>query len=108
MEFNINDRRGREVQVPALRGKPSVRKLREQSFQYNGPKLFNSLPKYLRNISKVKVEEFKEKLDKYLQQIPDEPNVESLTPSACDMFTAAPSNSIVDQSRTNKLRRPGA
>ena len=96
----MNDRRGREAQVPALRGKPSVRKLREQSFQYNGPKLFNSLPKYLRNISKVSVEEFKEKLDKYLELIPDEPNVEGLTPSACDMFTAAPSNSIVDQSRT--------
>ena len=56
----------------------------------------------------VSVEEFKEKLDKYLELIPDEPNVEGLTPSACDMFTAAPSNSIVDQSRTNKLRRPGA
>ena len=60
LEFNINDRRGREVQVPALREKPSVRKLREQSFQYNGPKLFNSLPKYLRSITKVAVEEFKE------------------------------------------------
>ena len=108
MEVNINERRGREVKVPALRGHPSVRKLREQSFQYNGLRLFNSLPKYLRSISKVSVEEFKEKLDKYLQQIPDEPNVKGLTPSACDMFTAAPSNSIVDQSKTNKPRRPGA
>ena len=95
-------------QVPVLRGKPSVGKLREQSFQYNGPKLFNSLPKYLRSISKVSVEEFKEKFDKYLQQIPDEPNVEGLTPSAFAMFTAAQSFSIVDQSGTNKLRRPGA
>ena len=103
-----NDRRGREVKVPALTGHPSIRKLREQSFQYNGPKLFNSLPKHLRSISKVSVEEFKEKLYKYLQQIPDEPNVEGLTPSACDMFTASPSNSIVDQARNNKLRRPGA
>ena len=82
-------------------------KMREQSFQCNGPKLFNSLPKEIRNISKVSVEEFKEKLDKYLQKIPDEPNVEGLTPSACDMFTTAPSNSVVDQSRTNKPRRPG-
>ena len=103
----MNERRGREVKVPILRGKPAVRKLREQSFQYNGPKLFNSLPKCLRGISKVSVEEFKEKLDKYLQHIPDEPNVEGLTPSACDLFTAAPSNSIVDQSRNSKLRRPG-
>ena len=104
----MNERRGREVKVPILRGKPAVRKLREQSFQYNGPKLFNSLPKCLRGISKVSVEEFKEKLDKYLQHIPDEPNVEGLTPSACDLFTAAPSNSIVDQSRNSKIRRPGA
>ena len=78
----MNDRRGREVKFLS--------------------------PKYLRSISKVSVEEFKEKLGKYLQHIPDEHNVEGLTPSARDMFTAAPSNSIVDQSRTNKLRRPGA
>ena len=108
LEVNLNDRRGREVKVPTLKGKPAVRKLREQSFQYNGPRLFNSLPKCLRGISKVSVEEFKEKLDKYLQNIPDEPNVEGLTPSACDLYSAAPSNSLVDQSRNSKLRRPGA
>ena len=55
LEVNKNERRGREIKVPILRGKPAVRKLREQSFQYNGPKLFNSLPKCLRGISKVSV-----------------------------------------------------
>ena len=108
LDCTTSDRRGREACVPALKGKPSVRKLREQSFQHNGPKLFNSLPKQLRNLSNVSVEDFKEKLDKYLQKLPDEPNVEGLTPSACDLYSAAPSNSIVDQARTSQTRRPGA
>ena len=66
LNFTTSDRRGREASIPILMGKPSVRKLREQSFQYNGPKLFNSLPKQLRNISNVSVDDFKAKLYKYL------------------------------------------
>ena len=101
-----NERRGREVQIRALKGSQSVRTLREQSFQINGPKLFNSIPKKTRAITKVSVEEFKEHLDKYLQTIKDEPKVDGLSPSACNQYSAAPSNSILDQSRTN--RRIGA
>ena len=78
----------------------SVRSLREQSFQVSGPRLFNSIPKEVRNMTKVSVEEFKEKLDKFLEKIPDQPNVDGLTPTACNPFNAAPSNSIVDQART--------
>ena len=101
-----NERRGREVQIRALKGSQAVRTLREQSFQINGPKLFNSIPKKIRAISKVSVGEFKEHLDKYLQTIKDEPKVDGLSPSACNQHSAATSNSILDQSRTN--RRIGA
>ena len=107
IQETFNERRGRETIIPPLKGKQSIKSLREQSFQVNGPRLFNSLPKHIRNIRRVSIDDFKEHLDKYLQKIPDEPNVEGLTPATCNLFTAAPSNSILDQSR-NCIRRPGA
>ena len=108
LEIHQSDRRGRQVAIPPLKGSQAMRKLREQSFQVSGPRLFNCLPSSIRNISRVPVDTFKEQLDQFLAKIPDEPNVEGLTPSTCDMFTAKPSNSIIDQSRCIKIRRPGA
>ena len=49
----------------------------------------------------------KEKLDKFLSNIPDETNVEGLTPATCDLYSAAPSNSIIDQNRGIKIRVSG-
>ena len=100
-------RRGRELKVPALKGKQAIRSIREQSFQVKGPQLFNSLPKNIKNITKVSVEDFKAHLDKYLENIPDEPSVDGLTPAACNPFSAAASNSILDQSRSVN-RQPGS
>ena len=94
-----SERRGRELLVPQLKGRTAVKSLRSQSFQVNGPQLFNAVPKSVRDTTKVSVEEFKEKLDRFLQKIPDEPNVDGLTPGACNQWTAAPSNSILDQVR---------
>ena len=107
LETATSDRRGRQVLIPKLKGSPAIRSLREQSFQVNGPKLFNCLPPSIRNLSGITIDEFKIKLDQFLSKIPDEPNVEGLTPSACDLYSAAPSNSIIDQSRIMKIRRPG-
>ena len=66
-----------------------------QSLQENvitvfGPRLYNSLPKYVRDIESVKTENFKFELDKFLQLIPDEPKMPNYV-------TAARSNSILDQ-----------
>ena len=52
----------------------------EQSLQENaitefGPRLYNSLPKYLRDIESVKTEKFKFKLDKFVDTIPDQPKM---------------------------------
>ena len=101
-------RRGRELRVLPLKGKTSIKTLRTQSFQVNGPQLFNSLPVNIRNISKVSVEEFKGKLDEFLMKIPDEPKVEGLTPGACNQWTAAPSNSRLDQIRRVPTRGVGS
>ena len=45
-------------------------------------------------------------LDKYLEKIPDEPSLPNYIPTACNLFNAKPSNSIVDQGR-KIIRRPG-
>ena len=82
--------------IPRLKGKQKFQSLRNQSFQVNGPRLFNCLPKNIRNIKKVSVPEFKEHLDKFLGQLPDQPKVGDLIPNVCDQLTARPSNSIVD------------
>ena len=66
-----------------------------QSFQENAmtvfrPRLYNSLPKYLRVIESVKTEKFKFELDKFLELIPDEPKIPNYV-------TASGDNSIRDQ-----------
>ena len=43
------------------------------SFAVRGPRLFNAMPKYIRNICHATVEQFKHVLDKYLACIPDLP-----------------------------------
>ena len=70
-------RRGRRCQIPPLakNEKKSVQVLREASFQVSGLRPFNSLPKWLRNSTKLTLEEFKEKLDRILTVVPDEPRV---------------------------------
>ena len=54
-------RLGRMCEVPPLntRASQAVQTLREQTFQLNGPKLFNSLPAKIRNMSKCSIDDFK-------------------------------------------------
>ena len=65
---------------------------KDHSFGSHAVKLFNILPKRLRNAClEMSPDEFKSKLDKYLELIPDEPRVNGYT-----SFCRAPSNSMVD------------
>ena len=91
-----SDRQGRECIVPATRGKSRIQTLRDQSFQVNGPRLFNCLPKNLRDMKRVTVDEFKEKLDSFLALMPDHPKIGDMIPSTCNQITAKPSNSLLD------------
>ena len=106
LETTTSDRRGREVIILPARGKQGIQTLRENSFQVNGARIFNSLPKKIRNLSKIPLDDFKSKLDSYLETLPDEPNLPDYTPSMCNQVTAKPSNSIIDYARTT-IRRPG-
>ena len=96
IHHKLNERRGRECLIPASRGRQAIQSLRDQSFQMAGPKLFNSLPRYLRDLKKISIEEFKEKLDQFLASLPDHPKIGDLVPNICNQTTAKPSNSLTD------------
>ena len=68
---------GRMCSIPpvATSAKNRLQRLREGSFCVNGPRLFNSLPSYLRNMSGVSHLDFKKELDKFLRTVADEPLV---------------------------------
>ena len=85
-----NSRVGRMCKVPTL--KPKERKKREDSFQTAGPKLFNCLPKSIRNLKRIGVDEFKEKLDLFLSTVPDEPKIGGAMP-----LNSEKSNSVIHQ-----------
>ena len=98
--------------IPKLNTKSSaaVRTMKDQTFQVHGPQLFNCLPASIRNMTKCPLEDFKLKLDKFLEKVPDEPSVSGLTPAACTAEAVA-SNSILDQVRRVpglRKRGPGA
>merc|ERR1712105_517223 len=70
----------------------------DQSFQRQGPKLFNSVPAQIRNLSGCGVAAFKSQLDEYLAELYDEPQLPGLTPRGIDEQGAA-SNSVIYQKR---------
>ena len=64
--------------------------LQEIAITVFGPRLYNSLKNYLRDIESVKTEKFKFKLDKFLDTILDQPKMPNYV-------TASGSNNILDQ-----------
>lgn len=94
VESRFSERRGRQCVIPPIlshRCPSIVRNAREASFPIRGPRLFNSLPKHLRNISGVSVDSFKRRLDKFLATVPDQPTVDGYYG-----MRAANSNSLID------------
>ena len=63
-------------------------------FHYSAPRLFNKLPRNLRDDRNSTLDEWKMKLDKILSKIPDTPIVTDLTPGLCDHFKSKPTNYI--------------
>ena len=76
-----NPRLGRKCVIPNLFKNSSVKNQRESSFQVTGPKLFNSMPKRIRDMRNCSIADFKLALDEVLTVVPDEPNVPGLNPS---------------------------
>ena len=76
------------IQYPTNRN--PKQSLQENTITVFGPWLYNSLPKYLRDIKSVKTEKLKLELDKFLDTIPDLPKMPNYV-------TASGSNSTLDQ-----------
>ena len=76
------------IQYPTNR--KQTQSLKENAITVFGPRLYNSVPKYLRDVESVKTEKFKFELDKFLESIPDQPKLPNCV-------TASRSNSILDQ-----------
>ena len=71
-----------------------LKTVRENSFHFVAPRLFNKLPRKLRDDHKSTLLEWKIQLDKFLNTIPDQPSVSDLTPGLCNPINAKPSNSL--------------
>ena len=98
-------RRGRECFIPRVSNTSpsSIQALRASSFAIRGPRLFNTLPLSIRNLTNCKPEIFKAALDAYLCSIPDEPLIPGLT-----QFRRADSNSLIDWAAARDANINGA
>ena len=85
--------------IPRTKGSLAVRTLRDGAFTVRARRLYNSLPRYLRDYSgeKATMNGFKSQLDKFLELVPDRPRDTSggWLPAAIDQATGLNSNSLV-------------
>ena len=93
---NEEDRLGRKCDIPPLNTNSTqhVQNLREASLSVRGQKLFNILPKHIRDLKGCTKDSFKTSLDQYLRTVPDEPQIQSYT-----LLRRAESNSLLHMSR---------
>ena len=83
------------VLAPLCNQAPSaVRKARESSLQVRGARLFNCIPREIRDTVTGTPDMFKAKLDEWLSTIPDQPTVPGRQ-------RAAANNSLLEQVLTN-------
>ena len=74
LQVNHHPRRGRLCYVRTTQGNTQrMRTLVHNSFTYNGTRLFNCLPRELRDLTDITPEDFKRRLDKWLTEVPDVP-----------------------------------
>ena len=85
-----NPRHGTQCVIQYPRNRNPAQSLQENAITVFGPRLYNSLPKFLRDIESIKTEKFKFELDKFLGLIPHEPKMPNYV-------TASGSNCILDQ-----------
>ena len=88
----VSRRRGRLLHVAQYhrQAPAAVRQAKEASLLVQGARLFNLLPRHIRDVSTGSVDQFKSQLDSWLENVPDQPSI----PGA---QRAASSNSLIDQ-----------
>ena len=97
-----NERRGRLCHVPSISSSAPgrIKTIRFSSFAVRGPRLFNSIPKDIRNLKRTSTDIFKRKLDEYLRSIPDEPLIPGYT-----AFRRISGNSLIQWSSYRSVMR---
>lgn len=77
LQTTVHQRLGRQCHIQRIHPRSSVRvkTLKENAFAIRGPRLFNALPKSLRDPDISRLEQFKSKLDNFLRTLPDQPNL---------------------------------
>ena len=85
-------RRGRLIEVSPLQNQApaAVKKAREASLSVKGARLFNLIPRDLRDTNTGTVDQFKFRLDEWLATVPDQPTIQGRQ-------RAASTNSLLDQ-----------
>ena len=68
-------RRGRQCFIQYPTNRNPAQSLQGNAITVFGPRLHNSLPKYLRDVESVKTEKFKFEFDMFLELIPDQPKM---------------------------------
>ena len=93
LQSDIPSRRGRTGLIHKLASTPShLQKFKQQTVRCFGVKLFNSLPKQIRNITSTDLTSFKSALDQFLKGVEDKP----LLRSAANNGTHNNSNHLYD------------
>ena len=92
LKWSYTEKYGYLFEIPKF--KEYFKSQRQQSFQYAGPLLFNSLPVHLRKKKLLFSERWKMELDLFLQCIPDRPITSKCTSGLCDPFTSKPTNTL--------------
>ena len=89
---NTHQRLGRLCHVERIhpRATTRIKTLKEHAFATRGPRLFNALPRHIRDATNLSLEQFKTQLDKFLWTIPDQPKLPHY-------HLRATGNSIIDQ-----------
>ena len=78
------------VRKISTRAPAKIQTICSASLKVRGCKLFNLLPKHIRNLKDITVENFKQKLDRFLNTIPDQPSLPGY-------FQRAENNSLLAQ-----------
>ena len=78
LQSDIHSRRGRTCLIHKLASTPShLQKAKQQTVRCFGVKLFNALPKHIRNITSTDITTFKLVLDQFLKGVEDKPLLRS-------------------------------
>lgn len=96
-----SERRGRTCIPPHIPSSAPhrIQSIRFASLSHKGPRLFNCLPRDIRDLKGCSTDTFKRTLDCYLSTVPDEPLLPSLT-----QFRRCESNSLFDWTRSSYTR----